>query len=299
MPENTLELSDPDFDAQMQGLAHEATQAIEGRGAAARSQAEEQPKKNPASPVPAGSGAPGESVEDRGYIADLMRPLVLGMQAMGRASAEQAQLLGRLEKVAAENAAAQQQLPKVVADLQALLDQKNTVSRQMFDALHDELKDYKDNFLFETVSKPLIRDVITLYDDLTEIHRLMAAALLETPAVLQETPEGLGFVEKLGGIEIHIAHNVEFILEVMARMEVTQMDVGVGKLDKNRQRAVTVENAECAEEDLTVVRVYKRGFLWRDRIVRPEDVGIKKWKEGCIPPLPQTESDTEPGPESE
>jgi molecular chaperone GrpE (heat shock protein) len=53
-------------------------------------------------------------------------------------------------------------------------------------------------------------------------------------------------------------------------------------LNKQTQRAVSVEAAEDPDEDLLVVRTVKRGFLWKDRVVRAEEVVIKKWKEGFL-----------------
>ncbi len=60
---------------------------------------------------------------------------------------------------------------------------------------------------------------------------------------------------------------------------------GTGKLDKQSQRAVTVEYTEDPDQDHVVVKVVKRGFLWKDRVVRAEEVVIKKWKEGFLSAL--------------
>jgi len=79
---------------------------------------------------------------------------------------------------------------------------------------------------------------------------------------------------------------------VLARLEVTMLPVGSGKLDKQTQRAVAVEMAEDPDDDGNIVRVVKRGFFWKDRVLRAEEVVIKKWKEGflvalAIPAPPQ------------
>ena len=72
------------------------------------------------------------------------------------------------------------------------------------------------------------------------------------------------------------------ILEVLARLEVQQLPVGIGKLDKRTQRAVAVEIAEDPDQDMDIVRSLKRGFLWKDRVIRPEEVVMRKWKEGFL-----------------
>ena len=39
---------------------------------------------------------------------------------------------------------------------------------------------------------------------------------------------------------------------------------------------------EWVSRDGDVVRIIRRGFLWRSRIFRPEEVVIRKWKEGFL-----------------
>jgi len=77
--------------------------------------------------------------------------------------------LQRLDRSNVETTEAQKSLPHLIAGLESLLDQKNGVSQSMFDALHEELKDYKDGFLLESILKPIIRDLVSLYDDLATI----------------------------------------------------------------------------------------------------------------------------------
>jgi molecular chaperone GrpE (heat shock protein) len=210
----------------------------------------------------------------------MMRPVVLGLEALTRATGENTTILQKLDKSAGETVEAQKVLPQLVADLQTMVDQKNKVNLRMFDALHEELKGYKDGFLLESVHRPIIRDLITLYDDLAELQRQMAAAAHENPGEASEPPTGL--LQRMRTMEMNMEHHLEFIIEVLARLEVTQLPVGVGKLDKKTQRAVAVEMAEDPDEDGAIVRTVKRGFLWKERVLRAEEVVIKKWKEGFL-----------------
>ena len=75
---------------------------------------------------------------------------------------------------------------------------------------------------------------------------------------------------------------MDFLVEVMSRMEVTQIEPGFGKLDKKNQRAIAVELADTPEEDGEILRSLKPGFIWRERMVRPEEVVVKK-VEGRLP----------------
>ena len=62
----------------------------------------------------------------------------------------------------------------LVPELRGMVDSKNGLNQSMFSALHQELKGYKDGFLLESVHRPIIRDLISLYDD---IHGIGGRAL--------------------------------------------------------------------------------------------------------------------------
>ncbi len=258
------ELSDPDFAAQMQGLVHQAEQAMETKEAAVRQNG-------------TAKDSDDKALKNYQSLPQVLRPLVVGLEAVGRATGENTQLLLKLRE--------EQDLPQLVTELKAMVEQKNAVSREMFDALHEELRSYKDGFLLDAVHRPLIRDLITLYDDLSEIRR-QAQETVELHAQAETSPE-VG--ERLRNFEMHLSHHLDFVLEVLARLEVIQMPVTSDKLDKRSQRAMAVEQAETPEQDMQVVRTLKRGFLWKDRIVRAEEVVIKKWKEGFLAVVPSAQ----------
>ena len=158
------------------------------------------------------------------------------------------------------------------------MDQKNAVSQKMFDALHEELKGYKDGFLLESVQKPIIRDLVTLFDDLGAIRGQISEGL----AKANGGDGGEFFENLLRRIEINLQNHGLALLEILARLDVTEEEPGAGKLDKIRQRAVAVEMAEFPEEDGLIVRSLKAGFQWKGRVFRPEEVVMKKWKEGFL-----------------
>ncbi len=273
MPQHEPNL-DADFDSQLRDLFQEAEQQIEGREAKARRATEEDREQEI-----------NRRVEERmakSYqsVPQMLRPLVQGLEAVTRATGENTNVLKTLDKAAEDNVAARADLPSLVKSLQDLLDQKAGLNQRMFDALHEELKGYKDGFLLESVHKPIIRDLISLYDDLTVIHRQMQLAVNESA---QLTGGGaVRLLELLKTMDTNIEHNCEFIAEVLARLEVVMLPIGTGKLDKQTQRAVAVEIAEDPDDDATVVRTVKRGFGWKGRVLRAEEVIIKKWKEGFL-----------------
>jgi molecular chaperone GrpE (heat shock protein) len=272
MPQQEENL-DADFDSQLQGLFQEATHNIEERDATAR-RAEEEKEAEITRRV--------EERMAKSYVSvpQMLRPLMLGLEAMTRATGENTAILQKIDKIAEDTTVAQASFPALVEGLQGLVDQKSLMNERMFDALHEELKGYKDGFLLESVHKPIIRDLISLFDDLSTIHRQMQETVADAVRLPSEVANKL--LERLKTMDTNIEHNCEFIVEVLARLEVSLLPVGSGKLDKQSQRAVAVEIAENPDEDGDIVRAVKRGFFWKDRVLRAEEVIVKKWKEGFL-----------------
>jgi len=88
-------------------------------------------------------------------------------------------------------------------------------------------------------------------------------------------------VNNAGTFSIAAAHKTSTDL-FRRTLEVNLVAPHTGKLDKQTQRAVSVEMAEDPDEDGNVVRAVKRGFVWKERTFRAEEVVIKKWKEGFL-----------------
>jgi molecular chaperone GrpE (heat shock protein) len=256
------ELPEADLDTQLRGLFQEAEQKIQGRSA---------PKVEPEKE--AIRQAEERALKSYTSLPQMLRPMVLGLEAISRATGENSQILQRLDRSNSETTEAQKSLPQLIAGLESLLDQKNGVSQRMFDALHEELKDYKDGFLLESILKPIIRDLVSLYDDLATIHRQME----ECVQACQQA--GGPLLDRLQRMETNVAHHCEFVVEILARLEVSMMPIGVGRLDKQTQRAVALEMVENPELDMMVVRTVKRGFMWKARVLRAEEVVMSKCKQ--------------------
>jgi hypothetical protein len=241
--------TEPDFDLQMRSLAEEAQQFLDVTPSGKR-------------PEPA--------------LVDFLRPLVQHMESLGRAVTENTMAIMRIEEtvLAQSNITT---LPRLITTLHDDLENRNGVNQKLFDALHDELRGYKDGFLLEILHRPIIRDLILLYDDLSEIHRRTAASL-EGFKPDAETPDVLAARNQLQILTTNLDHIADSLLEVLARMDVRRLDPSTGKLDKLNHRVLHVEPAQSPDEDLTVSASVKPGFFWRERTVRPEEVIIKKWR---------------------
>lgn len=274
---------DADFETQLRGLFQQAERALEQRGAETRSEAESpgtdlelagDPVAPPATPAPPASASAGLGTLS---LPQLLRPLVQGLDAISRATNENTALLRDIDSTSSTRASGTKDLPQIVSELRAMLELKNGVNQSMFAALHEELKGYKDGFLLESVHRPIIRDLISLYDDTTELQRQAFAAAAEASTV-EDSPLAV----RLRTLETNLDHNLGFIIEVLARLEVTLMEPHLGKLEKRTQRAIAVELAEDPDQDGDIVRSARRGFMWADRVFRAEEVVVKKWKEGFL-----------------
>ncbi len=252
-----IEISDSEFSAQLQALVIEAGQAREPRRPA---------KSEPAKALVAAD------------FEEILRPVMEGIALLNREQGEQRASIEKLDK----GASVVNDIPQALADTRQAIESRNVVNRAMFEALHSELKTYKDGFILESILRPVIRDLISVYDEMSAVHRQLTATISSF-----EEKEIVGgairLLENMKNAVMNLDHNVHFILEVLERMEVSICAVAVGKLDKRSQKAVAVELTECPDEDQDIVKSTKRGFQWKDRIVRPEEVVIKKWKEPLNP----------------
>lgn len=274
MSEPELSPEEKEFAEQLKSLSSEAELHFEEHGLA-QNEAFLSNEANLSS-----KSAKGPELDSKQTLSllQIIRPLVMGIEALSRATTENSATLAKLQ----EAVAVQERLPRMLECIQGTLDQKNIINQQLFDSLHAELKSYKDNFLLDVFHKPIVRDLVTLFDDLSEIkdQNIRFENELKRESDLPE--KSLALLNRMGTLTSNLDHCVASLVEVMNRMDVHLLPASIGKLNKTQHRAVAVEVTESIEEDNDIIRSVKRGFYWRDRVFRPEEVVIKKWKEGYL-----------------
>ena len=260
-----------DFEGEMQALANQAGAKNASAGGAVRM----------------------ERAELTQVIGNLIRPLAEELEALkkgpmhehsvmlaalGKAINAQHSAPGPLEAVAREF----KRLESIETEIRRL-GSIESANQKLFDALHAELKTYKDNFLFDSLQRPYIRDLVSLFDDLSEVHTQLQRRLEESAA---KDGDDTVFLRTLAGnIENQIAH----MIEVFLRMDVILSRTCVGApLDKKTHRTVSFEPAASPDDDATVARSLKPGFSWRERTVRPEDVVVRRWTAPAATDAPPT-----------
>jgi molecular chaperone GrpE (heat shock protein) len=171
--------------------------------------------------------------------------------------------LEKLENTEKDDFAAQ--LGKMDEHMVALRNTE-TVNQRLFDSLHEELIKYRDNFLHESLQKPFIKDLVILFDDLSTLLSQLQNAV--------DTSDG-----KRGALtqwRDNLENAIHSLTEILHRMEVSEIEPKE-TVDRAIHRVLSYEPADFAEEDGQIVMRVKRGFLWRDQVLRPEEVVAKRF----------------------
>jgi len=141
-----------------------------------------------------------------------------------------------------------------------------SVNQRLFDSLHQELIKYRDNFLHESLQKPFIRDLLILFDDLSAL-----SAQLQTALESGESKRG-----KPAQWRENLENAIHSLTEILHRMEVSEIEPKE-IVDRALHRVVSFEPSDFAEDEGRIVMRVKRGFLWRDQVLRPEEVVAKRF----------------------
>lgn len=140
-----------------------------------------------------------------------------------------------------------------------------SVNQRLFDSLHDELLKYRDNFVHESLQKPFIHDLIHLFDDLSSLAGQLANS--------GKDRKKLGHVTQWGD---NLENAVHALVEILHRLDVREIEPKE-TVDRTVHKVVSYEPADYAEDDGRIVMRLKRGFLWRDQLIRPEEVIAKRF----------------------
>lgn len=157
-----------------------------------------------------------------------------------------------------------QQFQKIDEQLSAVRSNES-VNQRLFDSLHEELLKYRDNFLHESLQKPFIHDLVHLYDDLTSLSSQLQSAAQEK--------------SKRGAVtqwRDNLENAVHSLMEVLHRFEVKEIEPREN-VDRSLHKVISYEPADYPEDDGRIVMRVKRGFLWRGKLIRPEEVIAKRF----------------------
>jgi molecular chaperone GrpE len=156
------------------------------------------------------------------------------------------------------------QFQKIEEQLAAIRTTES-VNQRLFDSLHDELLKYRDNFVHESLQKPFIHDLVHLFDDLTGLA-----------GQLQSNGSEAKRRGHLAQWRDNLENAIHALVEILHRFDVKEIEPK-DKVDRALHRVVSYEPADFAEDDGRIVMRVKRGFVWRDKLIRPEEVIAKRY----------------------
>jgi molecular chaperone GrpE (heat shock protein) len=188
---------------------------------------------------------------------------------MERLEGLESSVLNRLEQIAAQMEASRaaafvEQFRKIDEQL-ASIRSTESVNQQLFDSLHSELLKYRDNFLHESLQKPFIHDLVYLYDHLNGLCDQLTSAAQEK-----------GKRSHVSQWRDNLENAIHSLVEILHRFDVKEIEPRE-RVDRACHRVINFEPADFPEEDGCIVMRVKRGFVWRGKLIRPEEVIAKRF----------------------
>src|ERR1700731_356946 len=187
----------------------------------------------------------------------------------GRVHGLETALSERLDKLASAISAANAvdlapQWQKIDEHLSAIRS-TGSINQQLFDSLHAELLKYRDNFLHESLQKPFIHDLVNLYDHLNGLCEQLSSAAQEK-----------GKRSRVSQWRDNLENAIHSLVEILHRFDVREIEPRE-RVDRACHRVISYEPADFPEEDGSIVMRVKRGFVWRGKLIRPEEVIAKRF----------------------
>lgn len=199
------------------------------------------PPQTPAPLPPSNGGAPSEGGSE---MLSLLKHLNQNMQEL---RSEQNALRREFQEMAAQQG----------------------VQQNIFDALHTELGDYKNDFVGERI-KPMVGTLLFLYDAINGFSSELD--------VYVDPPDWLGErVLTKGLIDSNLGYFREHLDEVLRMCELQPLKAEVGMLaDPKTQNLISTEATDDATMDNHIQKVVRTGWMQGERVFRPTEVVI--WK---------------------
>jgi molecular chaperone GrpE (heat shock protein) len=145
------------------------------------------------------------------------------------------------------------------------LGERESNQAKVFDVLHKELGDYKNDFIYEHL-KPVIRPLLFLYDSLVQFE-----AEVE-PFERMEGEERRQILSP-NMVKENARYFQDQLIEALRVCEVTLMEQPEGTFNPKLHKAVDVV-AVPPEQDNTIQRVVRAGWYLRGHLFRPAEVVV-------------------------
>lgn len=136
---------------------------------------------------------------------------------------------------------------------------------QLIDSLHHELQVYREGFHFK-ILRPLFMDLIAMHDDLCK--------LIEDPLLQEEQ----------GQFSRTLQSFLETIEEILRRNGVDVFQIDEAIFTASRQRTLKTIGTSDPALDKHIASRVRKGFLYEERLLRPELVNTYTFDPTCQKP---------------
>ena len=172
--------------------------------------------------------------------------------------------------MSAELAEMRDEIERLTEQVTQVNERESSLER-VFDTLHAELSDYKNDFLYEHL-KPVVRPLLFLFDSIEQFDSEVAMTQSVSPNPTP-TPGTLA--------ALVVRENIEYfrdqLVEALQVCEVTIMEAPRGAFNSKFHKAVDVMPVE-REKDGTIVRVVRSGWFLNGQLLRPAEVVVGKFR---------------------
>lgn len=141
--------------------------------------------------------------------------------------------------------------------IEARMKQDDT-QQKAFDQLYEELRQYKDDFVFQQ-EKPFLLDLLLFYDSLNWFQQSLARKEMSGDVIADS-----------------FQYLLDEFLELLYRRDVVPCE-SIDRFDRKLHKAVRVVAASTAGDDWKVQAVLKRGFVRGEKQLRAEEVAVARF----------------------
>ncbi|BCM90109.1 protein GrpE [Abditibacteriota bacterium] len=168
-----------------------------------------------------------------------------------------------------ELALVQMQLEDLTEQIRQVNEREGAMEK-VFNTLHSELADYKNDFLYEHL-KPVVRPLLFLFDSLEQFDGEVSMA----EGTLGQTAQG--GVLSPSVVRENVRYFRDQLVEALRVCEVVIMDPPSGNYTSKFHKAVDIVPVG-AEEDGKIVRVVRSGWFLNGQLLRPAEVVVGKFR---------------------
>jgi len=147
------------------------------------------------------------------------------------------------------------------------INERESSQEKVFNTLHSELRDYKNDFIYEHL-KPIVRPLLFLYDSMEQFDAEVAEADKN-----HNGSEARTMPPKL--VRQNIQYFKDQLVEALRICEVTPMETPRGQFNPKLHKVIDVVPVK-AEQDGTIQRVIRSGWYINQQVLRSAEVIVGK-----------------------